>query len=89
MGSRNRVAPGGSDAVRRHRQLRARRLGGRCAVAGALLAAVVALAFSSWSTAAATAEGKVPPITLDTQNGPYVLGNPPGRVEVLFFSFPG
>jgi hypothetical protein len=32
---------------------------------------------------------RVPAATLDTAHGPYVIGEPPGRVEVLFFSFPG
>jgi len=39
--------------------------------------------------AQAATGARVPSATLDTANGPYVIGEPPGRVEVLFFSFPG
>lgn len=37
----------------------------------------------------AKASTAVPHITLDTLQGKYVVGDPPGRVAVLFFSFPG
>jgi hypothetical protein len=47
------------------------------------------LAFASGRSADAATGAKVPPATLDTADGPYVIGEPPGRVEVLFFSFPG
>jgi hypothetical protein len=39
--------------------------------------------------AQAATGARVPSATLDTANGPYVIGEPPRRVEVLFFSFPG
>lgn len=37
----------------------------------------------------AIASTTAPRITLDTLQGQYVVGDPPGRIVVLFFSFPG
>lgn len=54
-----------------------------------VLAGLIGYASYNWLDEA-TADGRpVPPITLETLNGEYVLGDPPGRAAVLFFSFPG
>jgi len=47
-----------------------------------VLMTALTLAIAAVSIAAAA-------ITLDTLDGTYTVGEPPGRVEVLFFSFPG
>jgi hypothetical protein len=54
-----------------------------------LLAAVLIHGVAGRRDAYAATGAPVPPATLDTANGPYVIGQSPGRVEVLFFSFPG
>lgn len=54
-----------------------------------LLAGVVGPLWGYPPDAEAATGAKVAPATLDTAHGPYVVGQTPGRVEVLFFSFPG
>ena len=55
---------------------------GRHRALRSVLMTALTLAIAAVSIAAAA-------ITLDTLDGTYTVGEPPGRVEVLFFSFPG
>ncbi len=60
-----------------------------------LFGGIAAFSLAQWTApggidaSAATSGPKVPQITLETSDGQYVIGQTPGRVEVLFFSFPG
>jgi hypothetical protein len=42
-----------------------------------------------WTNDEAASGNPVPQLTLETLQGSYTLGNPPGRVAILFFSYPG
>ncbi|MBI4082235.1 MAG: hypothetical protein HY423_06440 [Candidatus Lambdaproteobacteria bacterium] len=54
-----------------------------------LFAGMAAQAVGLWHGGNALAAPQVPRLTLETVGGPYVIGEMPGRVQVLFFSFPG
>lgn len=55
-----------------------------------LLVGVISIfSIGNWSEGIATTGDKAPRVALETANGQYVIGQAAGRVEVLFFSFPG